>query len=62
MAQMNKETLELAEAIRNLFVKNRVLELRATLDVIAIEAAYSGQDGVDRALTQVTLIPSRSIP
>ncbi len=61
MAQMNKETLELAEALRDLFVEDRVLELCATLDVIPIEAAYSGHDRVDSALTQVAFIPSGSI-
>ena len=59
---MDKETLELAEAIRDLFVENRVLELRATLDVIPIEAADSGHDCVDRALTQIAFFPSCSIP
>src|SRR5258705_6010035 len=58
---MNKETLELAEALRDLFVEDRVLELCATLDVIPIEAAYSGHDRVDTALTQVAFIPSGSI-
>ena len=58
---MDKETLELAEAIRDLFVENRVLELRATLDVIPIEAADSDHDCVDRALTQMAFFPSCSI-
>jgi hypothetical protein len=62
MAQMNKEALELAEAIRDLFVQNRVLELCATLNVIAVEAAYGRHDRVDRALTQIALTPSGSIP
>lgn len=61
MAQMNKEALELAEAIRDLFVENRALELRAALDVIALEGAYSSHDRVDRAFTQVAFIPSGSI-
>ncbi len=61
VSQVNQETLELAEAIGNLFVKNRVLELRAAMDVIPIEAAYSGHDCVDRALTQVAFIPPGSI-
>ena len=61
MTQMNREAFELAEAIRNLFVEDRVLELCATLNVITIEAAYSGHDDVDRAFTQIAFIPPGSI-
>jgi len=57
----HQETLEFAEAIGDLFVQNRALELRAALDVISIEAAYSGHDRVDRTLTQVAFIPPGSI-
>jgi hypothetical protein len=34
---VNQETFELAEAIGDLFVQNRALELRAALDVISIK-------------------------
>ena len=61
VSQVNQETLKLAEAIGHLFVQNRALELRAALDVISIEAADSGHDRVNRALTQIAFIPPGSI-
>src|SRR5258708_4635128 len=56
-----RKRLTPAEAIGDLFVKNRVLELRAALDVISIEAAYGRHDRVDCALTQVAFVPPGSI-
>ncbi len=57
---MNEEALELAETIGDLFVENRVIELRATLDVIPIETAHRSNDGVDCLLTQAAFIRSRT--
>ena len=45
-----------AETIGDLFVQNRVIESRATLDVIPIETAYSRNHDIDRAFTQATFI------
>lgn len=56
MAKMNKEALELAEAIGDLLVQNPVIESRATLNVIAIETAHSRNHDIDRAFTQATFI------
>jgi len=61
MAKMNKESFELAEAIGDLFVENRVIALRATLNVIAIETAHSRNDVIDRAFTQATFIRACTI-
>ena len=61
VSQMDKKTLEPAEAIGDLFVKNRVLELRAAQDVISIKAADGRHDRVDCALTQIAFIPPGSI-
>ena len=61
MSQVNQKTVELAEAIGDLFVQNRALELRTTLYVISVGAAYGGHDRVDRTLTQVAFIPPGSI-
>ena len=61
MAKMNKESFELAEAIGDLFVENRVIELRATLNVIAIETAHCRNDDIDRAFTQAVFIRSCTI-
>jgi len=61
MTQMTEEALKLAEAIGDLFVENRVIALRAALDMISIEAAYSGHDRVDRTLTLGAFVPPGSI-
>ena len=61
MAKMNKELFELAEAFGDLFVENWVIELRATLNVIAIEIAHCRNDDIDRAFTQITLMLSSEL-
>ena len=59
--QCTRKRLNLLKRFGDLFVQNRALELRAALDVISIETAYSGDDRVDRTLTQVPFIPPGSI-